>query len=226
MRRAWLYLARSAGTDAQEAMNAQEYVKDPCGASSLPFWKTEQLEIPAHISVIRDDRFSAATCSGTDEPYFKLVHTLEQLEHPPLTGPFEAVQCEVTDYARHIHECYVSEGISCEGLFACQKRPVYDPDLWIAVRDQANRRIVATGIADLDQRIGEGILEWIQVSPDYRRRGLGRYIVCELLRRMWGKARFVTVSGRLNNPCNPLKLYRSCGFVNLVIWHIVTGGTS
>ena len=207
-------------------MNAQEYLKDPCGASSLPFWKTEQLEIPAHISVIRDDRFDAALYGGTDEPYFKLVHTLERLERPPLAGLFEAVRCDAVDYARHIDECYAAEGISCDGLAACQKRPVYDPDLWIAVRDPADGRIVASGIADLDRRIGEGILEWIQVSPDYRRRGLGRYTVCELLRRMRGKARFVTVSGRMNNPCNPLKLYLSCGFVNPVIWHVVTGGAS
>ena len=35
---------------------------------------------------------------------------------------------------------------------------------------EALQKTVATGIAELDTRIGEGILEWIQVSPKYRRR--------------------------------------------------------
>ena len=32
-------------------------------------------------------------------------------------------------------------------------------------------------LPELDREIGEGILEWIQVSGDYRRRGLGSYLV-------------------------------------------------
>ncbi len=54
-------------------------------------------------------------------------------------------------------------------------------------------KTAATGIAEFDVRIGEGILEWIQVSPEYRNRGLGAFVVNELLYRMQGKAGFVTV---------------------------------
>ena len=108
-----------------------------------------------------------------------------------------------------------------EELEARKKLPVYDPVLWIAVRDRETGQIAATGIAELDARIGEGILEWIQVSPEYRRRGLGQYIVKELLYRIKDKARFVTVSGKANNPDNPYALYCACGFGNPVIWHVV-----
>ena len=205
-------------------MNALDYLKDPCGASSLPYWKTEQIIIPGSITVFRDDEFIAAHCIGTDEPYFKLVHHLQHIERPDLTGSFEMIDCGIADYARHIDECYAVEGVTYEELRSYMDHPVYDPDLWIAVQDPINGRIVATGIAETDTRIGEGILEWIQVSPDYRRRGLGKYIVCELLRRMKDKAGFVTVSGKVNNPCSSFSLYRSCGFVDPVIWHVVTGG--
>ena len=71
---------------------------------------------------------------------------------------------------------------------------------------------MATGIAELDREIGEGVLEWIQVSKDYRRRGLGSYLVLELLWRMRKAARFVTVSGECENADNPEGLYRKCGF--------------
>ena len=202
-------------------MRAEEYLKDPCRASSLPFWKTEQLILPRGVTVIRDDLYTAERNGGTEEPYFKLVHRMETLCPPKLPDSFRIVPCEPEGFARHIRECYAEEGVNADELRACARRPVYDPELWIAVEDETNGRIAASGIADLDTSIGEGILEWIQVSPEYRRRGLGKYIVLELLRRMRGKAELATVSGRMYNPDNPYALYRGCGFTDPVIWHVV-----
>ena len=202
-------------------MRAEEYLKDPCRVSSLPFWKTEQLILPRGVTVIRDDLYIAERNGGTEEPYFKLVHRLETLCPPKLPDSFRIVPCEPEGFARHIRECYAEEGVNADELRACARRPVYDPELWIAVEDETNGRIAASGIADLDTSIGEGILEWIQVSPEYRRRGLGKYIVLELLRRMRGKAELATVSGRMYNPDNPYALYRGCGFTDPVIWHVV-----
>ena len=85
-----------------------------------------------------------------------------------------------------------------------------------------NGRIVATGIGELDKRIGEGVLEWIQVSSGYRRKGLGRFLVCELLCRMQERAAFVTVSGRMKNASKPDALYQACGFTDPVIWHVLS----
>lgn len=75
-------------------------------------------------------------------------------------------------------------------------------------------------MADLDPYMKEGILEWIQVLPEYRRKGLGKALVCELLTRMKGKAKFSTVSGDCNNINNPINLYRKCGFIGNSIWYI------
>lgn len=203
-------------------MNANEYINNPCQASSLPFWKTNCITIPEHILIFRDDEFSVAQYEGMDESYFKLIHDLKTIKTPSLPNRFDIVQCSIADFAHHINECYAEEGVSPEQLHAYQSHPVYDPDLWIAVAEKESKRIVATGIAELDKHIGEGILEWIQVSPDYRHTGLGSFIVNELLLRMQSWAKFVTVSGRMNNPNNPLALYKSCGFTHLVVWHIVT----
>ena len=202
-------------------MTREEYLTGPGRASSLPFWKTEQIEIPSHITVIRDDEFTPAHFTGTDEPFFKLIHDLRHIVKPELPAPFELVPCDITDFARHINECYTEESVSPEELMAYTQRPVYDPALWIAVYDPGEKQIAATGIGEIDSRIGEAIIEWIQVSPNYRRMGLGRYLVRELLYRMKDKAGFATVSGRLNNPCDPYDLYLSCGFTDPVIWHVV-----
>ena len=97
---------------------------------------------------------------------------------------------------------------------------MYASSLWLAVRDDKTGKIVATGIAELDCECNEGILEWIQVSENYRGCGLGSYIVAELLWRMKDIAQFATVSGQCNNPANPERLYRKCGFTGNDVWHI------
>ena len=202
-------------------MNAEQYLADPCGAASLPFWKTEQFAVPEGICVYRDDVFSARSIEGVDEPYFKLMHDLRQIQRSALPAGFQPVSADVADFARHINSCYGAEGVSEAELLAYRRRQTYNPALWLAVADAGNGALAATGIGELDERIGEGILEWIQVSYAYRRRGLGRFLVCELLRRMQGRAQFATVSGRVNNPDMPFALYTGCGFKNPVIWHVI-----
>ena len=127
----------------------------------------------------------------------------------------------LSEYAGHISSCYDSIGITEEELSHYLLRPVYDAALWIAVKNNQTGEIVTTGVAELDQEIGEGVLEWIQVSEDYRGKGLGSFIVSELLWRIKDKADFVTVSGQCNNPTNPERLYRKCGFRGTDVWHIL-----
>lgn len=98
---------------------------------------------------------------------------------------------------------------------------VLEEDLWIAVKEREKNTIVASGIAEADVDIKEGILEWIQVSPDCRGRGLGKFVVNELLWRMKNKVDFVTVSGKIDNSTNPRGLYLACGFSKEQIWHVL-----
>lgn len=202
-------------------MNAEAYLADPCGASSLPFWKTNSFPVPPSVTVLRDDAFAAPEEGYYDTPYFKLLHPLDKLERPPLPSGYSLVRADTEDFAAHIAACYAQEGVSAQELEASRRRRVYREDLWIALREDASGRIAATGIAELDGEIREGVLEWIQVSPEHRRRGLGRFVVGELLFRLRSGADFVTVSGRLDSPDHPLALYESCGFHSPVIWHIL-----
>ena len=206
---------------SKTVVSREEYIKDPCEASSLAFWKAESFDVPKGVRIYREDEFDAESCSGSDEQYFKLMHTLESVPRVGLSDEFVLTGGEVEEFASHINECYVEEGVTVDELKAYTQRPVFDASLWIAVRERNNGRIVASGIAEFDTRIGEGILEWIQVSPEYRRKGLGRVVVCELLNRLEARADFVTVSGRVNGAGDPLSLYKSCGFGHQVIWHIV-----
>ena len=156
-----------------------------------------------------------------DEPYFRLIHNLQDLSVQALPQGYSLYKATLKDFAEHINSCYSKIGITEADLQDYTARPVYDSALWLAIKDNQTNEIVATGIAELDREIGEGVLEWIQVSEQHRGYGLGKYVVSELLWRMKDNAKFATVSGQCNNPSNPEVLYRKCGFIGSDVWHIL-----
>lgn len=207
-------------------MDKQTYLFNPTGASSLCFWKTNTFKTSANIMIVSDEDFSANLLSDyTDEPYFKLLHDLRKIDNVDLPEGFVMTQGNTEEFAAHINTAYETEGVTTEELEQYKTRPVYDADLWICIRDTSSMDVVASGIAELDLEIGEGSLEWIQVSNDYRHMGLGQCIVNELLSRLKDKADFVTVSGRVNNETQPERLYEQCGFSNKKNWHVLTRKT-
>ena len=159
----------------------------------------------------------------SDEPYFRLYHDLKNVKSR--TAPeIEIVSGEfsIYEFVRLINASYTDLSVTVEQMESSRQTPVYCPELWILMKKRKTGTIIAGGIADYDKEIGELILEWIQVLPQYRGRGYGQIIVNYLLSKMQGIARFATVSGKINNPCHPEALYRKCGFTGNDIWHILT----
>lgn len=204
-------------------MDKEIYLSDPCGASSLPFWKTNHIHIPEDMLILREDapRLEAASLTYEGTPYFKLLHPMTQVDRPKLPDGFHFVCPDETILSYHIATCYEDIGVTPDELTAYRLHPTFSPDLWLAIVEEKTDTIVASGIAELDRDIREGILEWVQVTPAYRRRGWGNLLVRELLYRMQGQADFVTVSGKESDPSNPRALYERCGFGNGVVWHIL-----
>ena len=94
----------------------------------------------------------------------------------------------------------------------------YKPDLWLMAYDEKGCP-AGCAIAEIGREINEGYIEWLQVLPPFRRKGLGSALVSELLRRMaLGGADFCTVSGKASNPSAPEALYRKCGFEGNGLW--------
>lgn len=203
-------------------MTTAEYLKAPCRALSIPLWKARRIQIPDFLKIVHGDEFQEGLLDAySDTPYFRLIHDLQIIPHPELPAPFVFGTATVEEYAAHIHDCYPDLGVTPAELSSYARHPVHCPELWIAVRDLRTGAIAASGIAELDRDIGEGILEWVQVSPPFRSMGLGTCVVRELLGRMQGRAAFATVSGRQDDPCNPEGLYRKCGFTGSDVWHIL-----
>lgn len=207
-------------------MDIETYLQNPCGASSLPLWKTNCIQVPDDLLIMREDdpRIPFIDQACYDTLYYKLIHHMEHIEQPTLPDGYRFVCHDATALSDHISSCFEREGASVAELESYRDHPGYSPDLWLAIVDEQTDRIIASGIAEIDRDIREGVLEWVQVSPAYRRRGWGRIIVNELLYRMRGRADFVTVSGKVNDPSDPRALYERCGFEGAVIWHVLRKG--
>lgn len=200
----------------------KQYLENPCGTASIPYWKAVCISIPVNMKILHDREFDAELLKRyVDEPYFRLLHHMREVKPVSLPEGYSLYEASVSDFADHINSCYEDIGITMSEIQGYLTREQYCAGLWLAVRDNYKEKIVATGIAELDREISEGVLEWIQVSKDYRSRGLGSYLVLELLWRMRKAARFVTVSGKCENTDNPEGLYRKCGFCGDDVWHIL-----
>ena len=129
---------------------------------------------------------------------------------------------DINELVNMINICYQKENIqvSKKDINQWISRSVFDDDLWVKIK--INGKIIASGIAEFDFETREGVLEWIQVLPEYQGKGYGKLIVNALINRLSIIADFITVSGRLENISNPIKLYTDCGFEGNDIWYICT----
>ena len=207
------------------AIVAREYLNNPCGTYSIPYWKQKHIQIQENMKILHDREFEEELLlEYNDEKYFRLSHDLKDI--PQVTyDEYRIETASVEDIPlvqELINRSYQDLSVSCEQLLSYTKSEVYDENLWIIVFEKSNNRPVACGIAELDKEIKEGVLEWIQVLPEYRGKKLGQLLVNELLTRLQGKADFVTVSGKVDNATKPERLYRKCGFTGEDIWHVLT----
>jgi len=203
-------------------ITVEEYLQDPCGTLSIPYWKWIRMELPKNVQ-IRHHRDIEPGEANAGERYFRLRHDLKDISDVD-DDRYEVVTATREDFETICHvinSSYPNMTMTCSRLTELTKTPVCDPGLWVLARERKTGNVAGCAIGDLDQNCREGILEWVQVLPEYRRQGVGTLMVIHLLRTMAEIADFATVSGRCDNESEPEQLYRKCGFAGGDIWHIM-----
>ena len=202
----------------------QAYKENPCKTLSIPYWKHKHISVPSHMRIVHHGDFDADQYAEyTDIPYFRLYHSLEMVEDMGVEE-IRIVTADPKDipaFVDVINASYGDLSVTQAQLMGYTQTEVYHPQLWIMAVDRNTSAVVGCAIADFDRELGEGVLEWVQVLPAYRRRGIGRMLVDELLKRMGEFADFATVSGKVDAVA-PEGLYRKCGFTGRDVWHILT----
>ena len=142
-----------------------EYLICPCKVSSIPYWKSKSITVPDGMCIVHKDNFNKTEYQHyIDEPYFRLIHSLQDLSIQVLPQGYLLYNATLKDFAEHINSCYSGICVTEADLRDYTARPVYDSSLWLAIKNNQTDEVVATGIAELDKEVGEGVLEWIQVA--------------------------------------------------------------
>jgi len=207
-------------------ISKEDYLKDPCGTLSIPFYKAKKIKVPENMKIINGKNLKCGKLSFNrheyiEELYFRLMHRFENLIEIKIPDDFYLAEIKTDELYNHINSCYENTHISLKDLNELIKSEVFDEELIVVLKSIETDEVAASGIAVIDKELKEGVLEWIQVSEKYRRMGFGAFIVNYLLNKMAGKADFATVSGKVQNKYNPENLYRKCGFEGDDVWHIL-----
>jgi len=197
------------------------YLRDPCGTLATAFWKEKAFAKPKGMAVIHEK------CMGHNHSvkgtrYFRMIHRMEECCVAFLPNGYIFRNVNMPDeaglVADFINRCYEGYSQTKDSVSRWMGYPVFVAELWVFIWDEEKNIPAALGIADFDEEIGEGSLEWIQVLPEYRSKGLGKAVALELIARLHGLAAFVTVSGEVDSASNPEALYRKCGFTGDDVW--------
>lgn len=200
----------------QEIINC---LNNPCGLLSIPYWKYKIVKIPSNIEIIHIDNFHNQY--NKFQRYFRICHRLTNINVVCNKVCLINLKYDKDQLINMMNECYNHESIIVNenDINTWLNHPTFNNSLWVKI--EVDNKIIASGIAEYDADLKEGIIEWIQVLPEYRNKGYGQDIVNYLLKQLKGlDANFVTVSGSLDNKTNPEKLYRKCGFTGNDVWCI------
>lgn len=202
----------------------EEYLADPCRKLSIPYWKAKRISVPPGVKIIHGSEFSEKMLDNyTDTAYFRLMHSLEHI--PVFRAPdivCRAIGPErMEDVADMINRCYTHSGIrvSVDTVKSWMDAEVYCPALWTGAF--SGETMAGSIICEFDHETGEAAIEWLQVLPEYRNRGIAAALVCRALDEMQKFADFATVSGECSNVTAPERVYRRCGFTGGDVWHIL-----
>jgi GNAT superfamily N-acetyltransferase len=177
-----------------------------------------------HLALVNEKYLDSTFSCEYFEKYFKLVHRLEYINEVNSSDKYEIKNVDfltdIEEVGIFISRCYKDISVTTDTVKSWIQNDTFANDLWIWVKDKKTEENVALGIAEYDDIICEGALEWIQVLPNMQGKGLGSMIVNELLIRLKKNAYFVTVSGKIEDKDKAEKLYRKCGFEGNDIWMV------
>lgn len=136
---------RRAG--CENMITLQSYLRDPCGTTSIPYWKYKTVAVPPNMKIVHQRELDAKLLAEyNDEPYFRLYHDLKNVRKTTVPE-VEIVpgSAYLSEFVRLINGSYTDICVTAEQMESCRHTPVYCPDLWLLLREKKTKTILAGG---------------------------------------------------------------------------------
>lgn len=100
-------------------LEIEVYKDNPCGVLSIPYWKNKNIRIPQNMCIVHDTEYIKGNYSEyCDEPYFRLYHSLENIQDVPLDGIsiVSAIHDDIPLFVDIINKSYNDLSVTYEQL--------------------------------------------------------------------------------------------------------------
>ena len=205
-------------------ISLEQYVKNPCGLLSIPYYKARRMGTPAGVRVVHARDFHGDVADDeTDTPYFRLRHDLHALDQSALPGAYRMGTLDrhhAAQLAALLETCYQGLTLTPEAAEAMRTEAFAFASAQLGAWTRAGT-LVGCCLGTFDAQAREGVVDWLAVHPLHRRKGIARALVNACVEAYIGYADFMTVSGQVDNPSHPEAVYRKCGFTGGDVWHVL-----
>ena len=92
-------------------ISKEEYLKNPCGLLSIPYWKEQSLTLPDNMKILNDKEYKDFYKKEYNEKlFFRLIHNLETINKVNLNYKYTIetiyINTQLEDVVYVINSCY------------------------------------------------------------------------------------------------------------------------
>lgn len=131
-------------------MDVKEYLQNPCGTLSVPYWKAKTLAIPDSMRIIHCSNWNGQY--GNFQRFFRIKHDLNDL--PPIDYDYDtlSIDYQATQLCEMINESYNHENIvvSEQDILQWKQHKTFREELCVYINVD-NGKMAASGIAEFDE---------------------------------------------------------------------------
>ncbi|QVK17484.1 GNAT family N-acetyltransferase [Mycoplasmatota bacterium] len=121
-------------------------------------------------------------------------------------------RADFVDAAKLINEVYAGHHHTEDEIKSWMNDIAFDPSLWFWIKEENSNEKAALAISTYQASVKKSYLDWIQVSPSHQKKGLGKVLVYETIRRSIDKSNIIRVTGITD------EFYKTCGFISQDKW--------
>lgn len=93
-------------------MNLKEYLSNPCGSLSIPYWKDKIIDIPSNVQIYHEKDFINSEEKYLKvEKYFRLRHRLNQIPQEDQKVQSISIKNDIDELVNMMNVCYQMENI-------------------------------------------------------------------------------------------------------------------